>query len=64
MAWQGAQARLAEGLAYASRYGNKIADAVDAVENWGEHALTHALVRSGLHPWPGGTMEELEVSTA
>jgi hypothetical protein len=33
---------------YASRYGNKIADAIEAVENWGEHALTLALVRAGL----------------
>ncbi|MEV5340996.1 hypothetical protein AB0K93_21360 [Streptomyces sp. NPDC052676] len=33
---------------YASKYGNKIADAIDAVENWGEHALTLALVKSGL----------------
>jgi hypothetical protein len=33
---------------YASRYGNKIADAIDAVENWGEHALTLALMRAGL----------------
>ncbi|MFI6661337.1 hypothetical protein ACIBL8_38055 [Streptomyces sp. NPDC050523] len=33
---------------YASRYGNKIADAIDAVENTGEHALTQALMRAGL----------------
>ena len=33
---------------YASKYGNKIADTIDAVENWGEHALTLALVKAGL----------------
>ncbi|MGY6023153.1 hypothetical protein [Streptomyces spinosirectus] len=45
---QGAQTRLAEGGPLPPRYGNKIADAVDAVENWGEHALTPALMRAGL----------------
>ncbi|MFI1167898.1 hypothetical protein ACH4UM_30945 [Streptomyces sp. NPDC020801] len=33
---------------YAGRYGNKIADAIEAVENWGEHALTIALVKAGI----------------
>ncbi|WP_258055083.1 hypothetical protein [Streptomyces sp. Ru71] len=33
---------------YASKHGNKIADAIDAVENWGEHALALALMKAGL----------------
>ncbi|MGV9246746.1 hypothetical protein [Streptomyces sp. NPDC003710] len=33
---------------YAGKYGGKIADAIEGVEGWGEHALVIALVRAGV----------------
>ncbi|MEU8589515.1 hypothetical protein AB0C59_21325 [Streptomyces sp. NPDC048664] len=33
---------------YAGKYGGKIADAIESVEGWGEHALVIALVRAGV----------------
>ncbi|MEW2248502.1 hypothetical protein ACFW6K_02350 [Streptomyces sp. NPDC058733] len=33
---------------YVSKHGNTIADAIDSVESWGEHALTLALMKSGV----------------